>query len=215
MIYRAKKTLPSRPGWFGKLREQKREAVRDSPSRCLGEAKINPVWSQPALSVTSDTAGILVPSRKGGVFTKLHNFLTLVFKDKSVKGSSYRQRVHFVTLKGSRYLCKNEGGASSVLSSFPFLPSSFPSFIPFFLYVVLTWKKSVLIASSSLPSSECFLDFSVCQVSHWLAFNSQPQRLGSGQLITCNQMTLRREAPPPTGRKGVERNSNLTMRQVV
>lgn len=86
LISRAKKTLPSCPGLLGKLWEQKQGAVRDSPSRSLWEAEINRVWSQPGLSVTSDTAGILVSSCKGELLTKLLNFLTPVFKDKSVRG---------------------------------------------------------------------------------------------------------------------------------
>lgn len=81
LISRAKKTLPSCPGLLGKLWEQRQGAVRS-----LWEAEINRVWSQPGLSVTSDTAGILVSSCKGEVLTKLLNFLTPVFKDKSVRG---------------------------------------------------------------------------------------------------------------------------------
>lgn len=43
LISRAKKTLPSCPGLLGKLREQRREAVRGSPSRRLWEAESNRV----------------------------------------------------------------------------------------------------------------------------------------------------------------------------
>lgn len=43
LISRAKKTLPSCPGLLGKLREQRREAVRGSPFRRLWEAESNRV----------------------------------------------------------------------------------------------------------------------------------------------------------------------------
>ena len=86
----AEETLPSRPGFFGKLQGRKRGAARElpPPAGLAGGRSKHFLLGSAGTSVIRGGAGGLVPSRKGGGVQRDQNCWALPFKDKCVSAFS-------------------------------------------------------------------------------------------------------------------------------